>query len=98
MHKNKHPLKSNAEGYGGKTHQPDSEDSDTTASSGRKLYYYSFSVPVASPGTFGYTYAHRRAALTCVMAHKYNGKTVSFTLTATSRSKSPTFFFISVLL
>jgi hypothetical protein len=33
-----HPLRSNTEGYGGKTHKIGSKDGDTTAPSGRKLY------------------------------------------------------------
>ena len=37
MNKNKHPPKSNAEGYGCKTHWTDSEGSDTIVPSGRKL-------------------------------------------------------------
>jgi len=53
---NKHPLRSNAERYGNKTQKTDSEDSETTTPSGRKLYYFPFSVLVASPGTSGYTF------------------------------------------
>jgi hypothetical protein len=34
---NKHSLRSNTKGYGGKTHYTDSQNSDTTASSGREL-------------------------------------------------------------
>jgi len=34
---NKHSLRRNTKGYGGKTHYTDSQDSDTTASSGREL-------------------------------------------------------------
>jgi len=48
-------LRSNANGYGRKTHSTDSQDSDTTAHSGRKLYHLQFSFQVASPETFGYT-------------------------------------------
>jgi hypothetical protein len=36
---NKHSLRSNAKGYGGKTHYSDSQNSDTTAPSGRELYH-----------------------------------------------------------
>jgi len=48
-------LRSNTKGYGGKTHYSDSQNSDTTASSGRELYYLQFSFQVASPETFGHT-------------------------------------------
>jgi hypothetical protein len=44
---------STAEGYEGKTHKTDSEDSDTTVPSDRKLYYLPFSVLASSPGIFG---------------------------------------------
>jgi hypothetical protein len=52
---NKHSLRSNTKGYGGKTHYTDSQNSDTTAPSGRELYYLQFSLQAASPETFGYT-------------------------------------------
>jgi hypothetical protein len=52
---NKHPLRSNTKGYGGKTHYNYSQNSDTTAPSGRELYHLQFSLQVASPETFGYT-------------------------------------------
>jgi hypothetical protein len=52
---NKHSLRSNIKGYGGKTHYTDSQNSDTTAPSGRELYHLQFSLQAASPGTFGYT-------------------------------------------
>jgi hypothetical protein len=48
-------LRSNTKGYGGKTHYTDSQDSDTTAPSGRELYHLQFSLQAASPETFGYT-------------------------------------------
>jgi hypothetical protein len=38
---NKHSLGSNTKGYGGKTHSTGSQNSDTTAPSGRKLYHCS---------------------------------------------------------
>jgi hypothetical protein len=41
--------------YGGKTHYTDSQNSDTTAPSGRELYHLQFSLQAASPETFGYT-------------------------------------------
>jgi hypothetical protein len=37
-YKNKHSLRSNTKGYGGKTHYIDSRNSDTTAPNGRELY------------------------------------------------------------
>jgi hypothetical protein len=42
-------------GYGNKAHYNDSQNSDTTAPSGRELYHLQFSFQVASPETFGYT-------------------------------------------
>jgi hypothetical protein len=47
-------LRSNTKGYGGKTHYTDSQNSDTTASSGRELYHLQFSIQAASPETSGY--------------------------------------------
>jgi hypothetical protein len=51
---NKHSLRSNTKGYGGKTHYTESQNSDTTAPSGRELYHLQFSLQAASPETFGY--------------------------------------------
>jgi hypothetical protein len=51
-------LRSKTESYGGKTHETDSQTSDTTVPSGRKLYHLQFSLPVTSPETFGYTPAY----------------------------------------
>jgi hypothetical protein len=48
-------LRSNKKGYGGKAHYTESQNSDTTAPSGRELYHLQFSLQVASPETFGYT-------------------------------------------
>jgi hypothetical protein len=42
-------------GYGLKTHWTDSQNSDTTAPSGRELYHLQFSLHAASPETFGYS-------------------------------------------
>jgi hypothetical protein len=39
INNNKHSLRSNTKGYGGKTHYTDSQNSDTTAPSGRELYH-----------------------------------------------------------
>jgi len=47
-------LRSNTEGYGGKTHQTYSQNSDTTAPNGREFYHLQFSLQAASPETFGY--------------------------------------------
>jgi hypothetical protein len=52
---NKHSLRSNAKGYGGKTHNTDSQSSDTTTPSGKELYHLQFSLQAACPETFGYT-------------------------------------------
>jgi hypothetical protein len=58
---NKHTLRSNTKGYGGRTHRTDSQNSDTTAPSGRDIYYMQFSLQAASPETVGYTliFEHR---------------------------------------
>jgi hypothetical protein len=52
---NKESLRSNTKCSGGRTHKTDSQNSDTTALSGRELYRLQFSLQVASPETFGYT-------------------------------------------
>jgi len=51
-------LRSNTKGYGGKTHYTDSQNSDTTASSGRELYHLEFLLQAASLEMFGYTLVH----------------------------------------
>jgi hypothetical protein len=51
---NKHSLRGNTKGYSGKTHYTDSQNSDTTAPSGRELYHLQLSLQAASPETFGY--------------------------------------------
>jgi hypothetical protein len=48
-------MTSNTKGYGSKTHKTDSQNRDTTASSGRELYHLQFLLQAASPETFGYT-------------------------------------------
>jgi hypothetical protein len=48
-------LRSNTKGYGGNTHYTDSQNNDTTASSGRELYHLQFLLQAASPEAFGYT-------------------------------------------
>jgi hypothetical protein len=52
---NKLSLRGSTKGCGGKTHETDSQNGDTTASSGRELYHMQFSLQEAGPGTFGYT-------------------------------------------
>jgi hypothetical protein len=52
---NKYSLRNNTKSYGGKTHWTDSQNSDTTAPSGRELYHLEFSLQAASPETFVYT-------------------------------------------
>jgi hypothetical protein len=45
-----------SKGHGVKSHnKTDSQNSDTTAPSGRELYHLQFSLQAASPETFGYT-------------------------------------------
>jgi hypothetical protein len=46
---NKHSLRNNTKGYGGKTNQIDSKNSDTAAPSGRELHHLQFSLQLASP-------------------------------------------------
>jgi hypothetical protein len=58
INNNKHSLRSNTKCYGGKTHNTDSQNSDTTASSGRELYHLQFSLQAASPETSEYTLVH----------------------------------------
>jgi hypothetical protein len=55
INNNRHSLRSNTKGYGGKIHLTDSQNSDTTAPSGRELYNLQFLLQAASPETFGYT-------------------------------------------
>jgi hypothetical protein len=63
---NKHSLRSNTKDYGGKTHWSDSQNSDTTAASGRQLYHLQFLHQAASPETFGYNLVRPRfSALLC---------------------------------
>jgi hypothetical protein len=52
---NKHLLRSNTKDRGGKTHLTDSQNSDTTAPSGRELYHLQFSLQAVSPETFRFT-------------------------------------------
>jgi hypothetical protein len=57
---NKHSLRGNTKGYGGKTHYIDSQNSDTTASRGRELYPLQFSLQTASQESFGYTLVYMK--------------------------------------
>jgi len=52
---NKHSLRSNTKCYGDKTHQTNSQNSDTTAPSCRELYHLQLLLQAASPETFEYT-------------------------------------------
>jgi hypothetical protein len=52
INNNKH-LRSNTKGYGSKTHWTDSQNSDTTAPSGRELYHLQCTLQVVSLETFG---------------------------------------------
>jgi hypothetical protein len=60
INNNKHSVRSNTKGYGGKSHYTGSQNSDTTARSGRDLYHSQLSRQVASPETFGYTLVSKR--------------------------------------
>jgi hypothetical protein len=48
-------LRSNTNGYDGKTDYVDSQNEDITALRGRELYHLQFSLQAASPETFDYT-------------------------------------------
>jgi hypothetical protein len=48
------------------TRLTDSQNSDTPATSGRELYHLQFSLQVASPETFGYTFLYM-SALRCTV-------------------------------
>jgi hypothetical protein len=54
-YKNKHSLRCNTKGYGGSTYYTDSQNSDTTAPSGKELYHLQLSLQAVSTETFGYT-------------------------------------------
>jgi hypothetical protein len=47
----KHSLSSNTKSHGGKSDYTDSQNSDTTAPSGRELYHLQFSLQAANPET-----------------------------------------------
>jgi len=49
---NKHSLRSNKKGYGGKAHYTDSQNSDTTAPSGRGLLSFVVLAPGGQSGNF----------------------------------------------
>jgi len=52
---NKHSLRNNTKGNGGKPHYTDSQNNDTTAPNSRELYRLQFSLQATSPETYGYT-------------------------------------------
>jgi hypothetical protein len=52
-------MRSNKNGYGGKT-QTGLKNNDITAPSGRELYYLLFSLHAASPETFAYILVGQR--------------------------------------
>jgi hypothetical protein len=58
----KHSFRSKIKGYDDKTHYTDSQNSDTTASSGRELYHLQFRLQATSPETFGYTIVESKTA------------------------------------
>jgi hypothetical protein len=62
---NKHSLRNNTKGYGGKSHYTDSQNSATTASRDRELYHFQFSLQAASPETFGYTLIYYHTTTRC---------------------------------
>jgi hypothetical protein len=51
INNNKYSLRNNTKGYGSKTHWTDSQNSNTTAPSGRELYHLQFLLQVASSET-----------------------------------------------
>jgi hypothetical protein len=68
-----HSLRCNTKSYGGRTHYTDSQNSDTTASSGRELYHSQFSLQVPSPEIFGYTLVHKlKATLKSIQSLQFN--------------------------
>jgi hypothetical protein len=52
---NKHSLRNNTNGYGGKSHWTDSQNNDITATSGKELYHLQLSRQAANPESFGYS-------------------------------------------
>jgi hypothetical protein len=61
---NKHLLRSNTKGYGGKTHKTDSQNSDRTVSSGRELYHLECSL-LGGWGQSGNFWIHSLMTYTC---------------------------------
>jgi hypothetical protein len=59
-------------GYGSKTHYIDSQNSYTTAPSGRELYHLQFLPQVTSPETFGYTLIDAQVYL-CILDQNIKG-------------------------
>jgi hypothetical protein len=56
FHKNKHPVRSSAEGHDYKTLWTDPEDNAAVAYSSRRLCYFPFLVIAVSSGTFWYVF------------------------------------------
>jgi hypothetical protein len=78
---NKHSLRSNTKGYGGKTHYTDSQNSDTTAPSGRELYHMQFSLQAASLEAFGYSLVDIEKVAINGQYQAYRGVSLSVRLT-----------------
>jgi hypothetical protein len=72
-HKNKHPLRSNAEGYDYNTLWIDPEDSAAVACISRKLYYFPYLVLAVSSVTSGYVFAQYISA--CNTHTLHSGRT-----------------------
>jgi hypothetical protein len=68
-------LKSNTKSYGGTAHYTESQNSDTSAPSGRELYHLQFSLQVANLETFGYTLVETHCAMTFTLSADYFSST-----------------------
>jgi hypothetical protein len=98
VHNNKHSLRSNTKCYGGETHYTDSQNSDTTASSGRELHHLQFSLQAASPETFGYTLISTFViSLHAVLMPSFTGLLVSPSLSYVLRVGKLLIFLISII-
>jgi hypothetical protein len=72
---NKHSLRNKTKGYDGKSHYNDSQNSNTTALTGRELHNLQFSLQAASPGTFGYTFVSIKISMK-ILPHQVSKGTV----------------------
>jgi hypothetical protein len=84
-------LRSNMEGYSGKTHYTGSQSSDTTASNGREIYHLQFSLQASSPETFGYTLLLRMTKRISVHKNAYKSyqySSAEYTVPSYSLQKS----------